>query len=99
MSGLFCHLKMSVLTPGSSTFILALVLCFRYPRLSEEDIAECCPVCHGYCNCKACLRLTTIKHSKNMNKVVLSNTFFLFFFLFYLFVFGIDILLYFFAIL
>lgn len=77
LSGLFCCFKMSVWTPGSGKFSLALVLCFRYPRLSEEDIAECCPVCHGYCNCKACLRLTTIKHSeKNTKKVVLSNTFF-----------------------
>ncbi|ONI22349.1 hypothetical protein PRUPE_2G123400, partial [Prunus persica] len=28
-----------------------------YPQMSEDAIAEACPVCRGNCNCKACLRL------------------------------------------
>ncbi|XP_040366412.1 uncharacterized protein LOC112175955 isoform X1 [Rosa chinensis] len=28
-----------------------------YPNTSEEAIAKACPVCHGNCNCTACLRL------------------------------------------
>ncbi|KAL5716737.1 hypothetical protein ACHQM5_009864 [Ranunculus cassubicifolius] len=36
--------------------------CLRwYPRLSHEQVAESCPVCRGYCNCKNCLRA----HAKN----------------------------------
>ncbi|KAF5193284.1 Lysine-specific demethylase jmj25, partial [Thalictrum thalictroides] len=27
-----------------------------YPQLSHAEIAECCPCCRGYCNCKECLR-------------------------------------------
>ncbi|KAJ4778911.1 transcription factor jumonji (jmjC) domain-containing protein [Rhynchospora pubera] len=30
-----------------------------YPRLSEWEVAEKCPFCRGYCNCKHCLRTTT----------------------------------------
>ncbi|KAL6129090.1 hypothetical protein ACLB2K_072443 [Fragaria x ananassa] len=29
----------------------------RYPQMSEETIADACPVCVGNCNCKACLLL------------------------------------------
>ncbi|KAJ3688612.1 hypothetical protein LUZ61_017776 [Rhynchospora tenuis] len=29
-----------------------------YPRLSEREVAEKCPFCRGYCNCKHCLRTT-----------------------------------------
>lgn len=37
-----------------------------YPQMSEEAIAEKCPFCHGYCNCKACLRMDVeIKNLKN----------------------------------
>lgn len=25
--------------------------------MSEDEIANCCPVCCGNCNCKACLRM------------------------------------------
>lgn len=36
-----------------------------YPHLSEEAIAEKCPVCRGNCNCKDCLRKNIIpKESK-----------------------------------
>ncbi|KAF3776901.1 Lysine-specific demethylase [Nymphaea thermarum] len=28
----------------------------RYPRMSEDEVATCCPFCRGNCNCKACLR-------------------------------------------
>ncbi|KAK9691428.1 hypothetical protein RND81_09G196100 [Saponaria officinalis] len=28
-----------------------------YPRMTEEQIAEACPVCLHNCNCKACLRM------------------------------------------
>ncbi|KAK3007924.1 hypothetical protein RJ639_014733 [Escallonia herrerae] len=28
-----------------------------YPRMTEEDFAESCPVCNANCNCKRCLRL------------------------------------------
>lgn len=28
-----------------------------YPKMSEEEIAESCPVCQGNCNCKSCLRM------------------------------------------
>ncbi|KAK7407503.1 hypothetical protein VNO78_09456 [Psophocarpus tetragonolobus] len=33
------------------------LLCLKawYPHLTEDDIAESCPVCRGNCNCKACL--------------------------------------------
>ncbi|XP_031491320.1 lysine-specific demethylase JMJ26-like isoform X2 [Nymphaea colorata] len=27
-----------------------------YPRMSEHEVATCCPFCRGNCNCKACLR-------------------------------------------
>ncbi|XP_078176514.1 lysine-specific demethylase JMJ26-like isoform X2 [Carex rostrata] len=30
-----------------------------YPLLSEEEVAEKCPVCRGYCNCMCCLRKKT----------------------------------------
>ncbi|ERN17369.1 hypothetical protein AMTRI_Chr02g215900 [Amborella trichopoda] len=41
-----------------------------YPLLSEESIAEECPVCVGNCNCKACLRLDKCQqsHSKEISK-------------------------------
>ncbi|TYI94679.1 hypothetical protein E1A91_D02G222000v1 [Gossypium mustelinum] len=29
-----------------------------YPKMSEEEIADACPVCRENCNCKACLRTT-----------------------------------------
>lgn len=29
----------------------------RYPKMSEDEIAESCPVCRGNCNCKSCLRM------------------------------------------
>ncbi|PQP97507.1 hypothetical protein Pyn_14485 [Prunus yedoensis var. nudiflora] len=32
-----------------------------YPQMSEDAIAEACPVCRGNCNCKACLRLDVPK--------------------------------------
>lgn len=38
-----------------SSFVLS-----RYPHMSEEAIAEACPVCLGNCNCKACLRLEKV---------------------------------------
>ncbi|XP_040938896.1 lysine-specific demethylase JMJ25 isoform X2 [Gossypium hirsutum] len=28
-----------------------------YPNMSEEAIADACPVCRGNCNCKSCLRM------------------------------------------
>ncbi|XP_007022641.2 PREDICTED: lysine-specific demethylase JMJ25 isoform X2 [Theobroma cacao] len=28
-----------------------------YPKMSEEEIADVCPVCRDNCNCKACLRM------------------------------------------
>ncbi|KAM7263505.1 hypothetical protein ACFE04_001188 [Oxalis oulophora] len=28
-----------------------------YPHMTEDEIAECCPVCLENCNCKRCLRL------------------------------------------
>ncbi|WJX21577.1 hypothetical protein P8452_10988 [Trifolium repens] len=31
-----------------------------YPHLKEDEIAKACPVCCGNCNCKACLRSTTL---------------------------------------
>ncbi|RXH93348.1 hypothetical protein DVH24_013924 [Malus domestica] len=34
----------------------------RYPHMSEEAIAEACPICLGNCNCKACLRLEKLKN-------------------------------------
>ncbi|MFS8015300.1 putative transcription factor & chromatin remodeling &Metalloenzymes JmjC family [Helianthus anomalus] len=37
-----------------------------YPNMSEEDFAECCPVCLDNCNCKACLRDV---HPKVKNKI------------------------------
>ncbi|KAL5721149.1 hypothetical protein ACHQM5_013744 [Ranunculus cassubicifolius] len=38
--------------------------CLRwYPQLSHKDVAESCPVCRGYCNCKNCLRT----HGKTCN--------------------------------
>ncbi|PPR92077.1 hypothetical protein GOBAR_AA28603 [Gossypium barbadense] len=29
-----------------------------YPKMSEDEIADACPVCRENCNCKACLRTT-----------------------------------------
>ncbi|KAK8521148.1 hypothetical protein V6N13_077265 [Hibiscus sabdariffa] len=29
-----------------------------YPKMSEEEIADACPVCRDNCNCKACMRLS-----------------------------------------
>ncbi|XVE49730.1 hypothetical protein DITRI_Ditri01bG0104500 [Diplodiscus trichospermus] len=31
-----------------------------YPKMSEDEIADACPVCRDNCNCKACLRMTGI---------------------------------------
>ncbi|XP_061996465.1 lysine-specific demethylase JMJ29-like isoform X2 [Rosa rugosa] len=36
-----------------------------YPQMSEEAIADTCPVCLGNCNCKACLRLDETNHNLN----------------------------------
>lgn len=44
-------------------FALSLSLGYRYPHLSEEEIAENCPFCRGNCNCNLCL------HSSGMIKV------------------------------
>ncbi|XP_045821538.1 lysine-specific demethylase JMJ25-like [Trifolium pratense] len=39
-----------------------------YPHLKEDEIAKACPVCCGNCNCKACLRSSTlIKAIKESN--------------------------------
>ncbi|XP_057525606.1 lysine-specific demethylase JMJ25-like [Amaranthus tricolor] len=40
-----------------------------YPRMSEEQIAQACPVCLGNCNCKSCLRMDA--PIKNLRKDVL----------------------------
>ncbi|KMZ58794.1 Lysine-specific demethylase 3B [Zostera marina] len=32
-----------------------------YPNLSEDEIAEKCPFCRGNCNCKQCLRVSSVK--------------------------------------
>ncbi|KAH7866905.1 hypothetical protein Vadar_026514 [Vaccinium darrowii] len=38
-----------------------------YPKMTEEDFANACPVCQYNCNCKSCLRLEVpIKHLKKM---------------------------------
>lgn len=37
-------------------YLFCVVLC-RYPNTDEDYIAEACPLCHGNCNYKACLRL------------------------------------------
>ncbi|XP_039056632.1 lysine-specific demethylase JMJ25-like, partial [Hibiscus syriacus] len=29
-----------------------------YPKMSEEEIADACPVCRDNCNCKACMRMS-----------------------------------------
>ncbi|BFG21483.1 hypothetical protein CerSpe_077570 [Prunus speciosa] len=55
-----------------------------YPQMSEDAIAEACPVCRGNCNCKACLRLDhvpklqfcisedkNVEHSKYLLQVLL----------------------------
>ncbi|PNY02636.1 lysine-specific demethylase 3B, partial [Trifolium pratense] len=40
----------------------------KYPHLKEEEIAKACPVCCDNCNCKACLRSSTlIKAIKKSN--------------------------------
>ncbi|GAU18065.1 hypothetical protein TSUD_51760 [Trifolium subterraneum] len=40
----------------------------QYPHLKEDEIAKACPVCCDNCNCKACLRSTTlIKAIKDSN--------------------------------
>ncbi|CAK7338015.1 unnamed protein product [Dovyalis caffra] len=40
----------------------------RYPKMTEDDIANACPVCLGNCNCKSCLRLDApIRDLKNLN--------------------------------
>ncbi|XP_057496518.1 lysine-specific demethylase JMJ26-like isoform X2 [Actinidia eriantha] len=42
-----------------------------YPKMSEEDFAEDCPVCQNICNCKKCLRLDVpIKDLKNLKLAV-----------------------------
>ncbi|KAM7518021.1 hypothetical protein LguiB_016983 [Lonicera macranthoides] len=39
-----------------------------YPKMSEEDFAESCPVCCNNCNCKSCLRLDVpLKDLKRLN--------------------------------
>ncbi|KAL9356700.1 hypothetical protein Peur_049953 [Populus x canadensis] len=39
-----------------------------YPKMTEDEIANACPVCLGNCNCKSCLRLDApIKELKNLN--------------------------------
>ncbi|XP_058075998.1 uncharacterized protein LOC131224705 [Magnolia sinica] len=44
-----------------------------YPKLTEEDISNHCPVCRGFCNCKACLRIAmrkkTEKQVNTANKI------------------------------
>ncbi|GLU12794.1 hypothetical protein SLE2022_294530 [Rubroshorea leprosula] len=37
-----------------------------YPKTSEDDIAEACPVCRYNCNCKACLRKDGPLKNKNL---------------------------------
>ncbi|GMJ06391.1 hypothetical protein HRI_004308300 [Hibiscus trionum] len=29
-----------------------------YPKMSEEEVAEACPVCRDNCNCKSCMRMS-----------------------------------------
>jgi lysine-specific demethylase 3 len=46
------------------------VPCMRtwYPKMTEEDFAELCPVCRGNCNCKSCLRLDVpLKDKERLN--------------------------------
>ncbi|XWS68469.1 hypothetical protein CRYUN_Cryun04dG0093000 [Craigia yunnanensis] len=40
-----------------------------YPKMSEDAIADACPVCRDNCNCKACLRMTGLlkKLGKTLN--------------------------------
>ncbi|KAK3199941.1 hypothetical protein Dsin_023356 [Dipteronia sinensis] len=40
-----------------------------YPKMTEEEIAECCPFCRANCNCKSCLHMdgplqTLLPHMK-----------------------------------
>ncbi|XVF44560.1 hypothetical protein PTKIN_Ptkin02bG0134500 [Pterospermum kingtungense] len=39
-----------------------------YPKMSEDAIAEACPVCRDNCNCKACLRMTGLE--KKLKKMI-----------------------------
>ncbi|CAN4083613.1 unnamed protein product [Withania somnifera] len=44
-----------------------------YPHLSEEAIAEKCPVCRGNCNCKDCLRKNIIPKEPKYLGIPLEN--------------------------
>ncbi|KAE9452472.1 hypothetical protein C3L33_15629, partial [Rhododendron williamsianum] len=44
-----------------------------YPDTKEEAIAEACPVCHGNCNCKACLRSDAYLKELNSSEVKISE--------------------------
>ncbi|KAK8519035.1 hypothetical protein V6N13_017716 [Hibiscus sabdariffa] len=39
-----------------------------YPKMSEDEIADACPVCRENCNCKACLRMTGLP--KKLGKTI-----------------------------
>ncbi|KAK8476825.1 hypothetical protein V6N11_024172 [Hibiscus sabdariffa] len=39
-----------------------------YPKMSEDEIANACPLCRENCNCKACLRMTGLP--KKLGKAI-----------------------------
>ncbi|KAG6499453.1 hypothetical protein ZIOFF_039241 [Zingiber officinale] len=51
---------------SSLNFCIWFVM-YRYPHLTEADIAAECPFCRGNCNCKACLRMISLtKPTRNV---------------------------------
>lgn len=63
--------------------LLDAILC-RYPRMSEEEIAQRCPVCLGNCNCKRCLRLDPGHGPQAQDEVSFPFSFHLIFIIFWL---------------
>ncbi|KAJ8759311.1 hypothetical protein K2173_006831 [Erythroxylum novogranatense] len=51
------------------------ILCLNrwYPKMTENNVAEACPVCRGNCNCKSCLHMhmTSEARDKLLTKVKL----------------------------
>ncbi|KAJ4850827.1 hypothetical protein Tsubulata_047184 [Turnera subulata] len=45
-------------------------LALWYPRLTHDEVAEECPFCRTFCNCKGCLRRRLPDNVKNLNPQV-----------------------------
>lgn len=56
----FCPTSTSVvlcLIKSHVAWSTCFVTIYRYPRITEENVAKKCPFCCNICNCTACLRL------------------------------------------